>query len=106
MTTRDVLIDRLVFNSSIGSKYQEFLHPRLKGKWRTKGGPQRTISPAAHSTAGAQATAPSGQAATAAISVKPDEPGAAGGYSWRTDKERRGRRGGGDPRARLAYDAQ
>lgn len=91
--TRNVIIDRLALNA-VGSKYQEFLHPRLKGKWRSKGlpraatgapavqkagsgtftpqtgkSPSEPISPAAP---GAQTKTPAGQVAKAAIAQKPD----------------------------------
>lgn len=107
MTTRDVIMNRLALNASVGSKYQEFLHPRLKGKWRSKGAPpaatapprsqkgkeamepspggakpSETISPAAQPTSGAQSQAPTGQAAPAAIQQQPEQKPAAGvGFS-------------------------
>jgi len=73
--TRDVIIDRLALNA-VGSKYQEFLHPRMKGKWRSKGaskpvgkGPrQGAVAPPASRTWPSGKTMPGGQ---------PGSPGAA-----------------------------
>ena len=52
MNLRTALLNRMAMNAEVGSKYREFLHPRLKGKWRSKGivklSPQQhTISPGA-----------------------------------------------------------
>jgi len=75
MTTRDLIIDRLALNA-VGSKYQEFLHPRMKGKWRSKGaskpvgkGPrQGVVAPPSSRTWPSGKTMPGGQ---------PGSPGAA-----------------------------
>lgn len=84
MTTRDVIVERRALNA-VGSKYQEFLHPRLKGKWRSKGlvkpDPQQTISPAAQPTPGAPTTAPSGKEASASTTTQPDVKAPAGSSS-------------------------
>jgi DNA topoisomerase-1 len=49
LTERDVLALRLAYNTAVGSKYQEVLHPRLKGKWRSKGA---GVSPGAYPQSG------------------------------------------------------
>lgn len=121
----EVIANQIALNAKAGSKYQEYLHPRLKGKWRSKGlvrspvrpkysaqqirsqkeaeaQQQETIAPAAP---GAQTTTPSqGQEAQASTAPAPEV--AAGEYAWKTDKERRGRKSGRDPRATIAYKAQ
>lgn len=63
-----VLADRLALNA-VGSKYQEYLHPRLKGKWRSKGaskpvgkGPrQGAVAPPSSRTGPDSKTMPGGQ---------------------------------------------
>ncbi len=51
MNLRTALLNRIALNAEVGSKYKEFLHPRLHGKWRSKGmvkpSQQHMISPGA-----------------------------------------------------------
>lgn len=81
-----------------GGKTMPGGQPGSPGAIQAKG---QGISPAA---TGAQTSEPTGQGATAPTAQQPAS--AAGEYSWRTDKERRGRKSGRDPKAKLAYDIE
>lgn len=100
MNLRTALLNRIALNAAFGSKYKEFLHPRLHGKWRSKG---QQIAPGAPEP---NQDIPAASAATA--TTKPVAPGAYASLKGAllAHKERRARKSGRDPKARIAYTAE
>lgn len=99
MNLRTALLNRMAMNAEVGSKYREFLHPRLHGKWRSKG---QQIAP------GAPEPKQDNPAASAAVTKKPIASGAYASLKGAllAHKERRARKSGRDPKARIAYTAE
>lgn len=96
-------------NAAPGSKFQEFLHPRLRGKFRDKGGVRfPTGAPGAQSSTTDPGEAPHGQPGHTAQhpAVAPAGPVASIDKGWLMHKERRQRKSGRDPKAQLAYAAE